>query len=297
MRRRAILEGAGAAFAVTLAGCGDRIGTRDDESEASQQDNGTDENNENDTGTDSEPDSVTSDSDDFDSSNESDEPGNESDEPGNESDEPDELATLLIDDFENYDSGGQLGPWTRDGSGNASVSSSAALHEDSSQGIRQSGSSNIRSFPNQGLPGERLSNYPEDGRVVSVLMRPASDTSQPWIIFGMEDDVWSTKTPGWRLIVDPKGGIRIARETGSGTEVLDKNSRLPNLVGKTVDCQFVADSSNGVAFRIQDLDGTVLGTVSTSVTDGIENEMSIGFRSTQGVDWDWLRFVDGESDS
>ncbi|WP_121743474.1 hypothetical protein [Natronorubrum halophilum] len=213
----------------------------------------------------------------------------EIDDPSNESDEPDDLAALMIDDFEDYDSGGQLGPWTLDGTGNANVSSSAALHEDSSQGIRQRGDSNVRSFPGQGLP-----NYPEDGREISVLMRPSSNTVQPWILLGMEDDVWSTETPGWRLIIDPNGGIRIGRETGSGVEIHDMNSRLPNLVDKTIDCRFIADSSKGVAFRIQELDGTILGTVSTSVTDGIADEMSIGFRSTQGVDWDWLRFAESD---
>lgn len=270
MRRRAILEGAGTALSVTLAGCGDLIEPMDDESEETpKQNNATDENNEDDT----EPASEPSDLDD--------------DNSGNESDESVIPAALRIDDFEDYDKGGQLGPWTLDGSGNVGVSSSAALHEDSSQGIRQNGDSNIRSFPGQGLP-----NYPEDGRVVSVLMRPDSNTSQPWILLGMEDDVWATETPGWRLIVDPTGGMRIARGTGNGVEILDKYTRLPNLVDRTVDCQFVADSSIGVGFRIQDLDGTVLGTVSTSVTDGIADEMSIGFRSSQGVDWDRLRFVD-----
>lgn len=278
MRRRAILEGAGTALSVTLAGCGGLIEPMDDESEESpEQNNATDENNEDDTENETEPASEPSDLDDDDS--------------GNESDESVNPATLIIDDFENYDSGGQLGPWTRDGTGNIGVSSSAALHEDSSQGIRQNGDSNIRSFPGQGLP-----NYPEDGRVVSVLMRPNSNTSQPWILLGMEDNVWATETTGWRLIVDPNGGIRIARETENDVVILDKNTRLPNLVDRTVDCQFVADSSKGVGFRVKDLDGTVLGTVSTSVTDGIADEMSIGFRSSQGVDWDRLRFVEGESD-
>lgn len=278
MRRRAILEGAGTALSVTLAGCGGLIEPMDNESEESpEQNNTTDKNNEDDTENETEPASEPSDLDDDDS--------------GNESEESVNPATLIIDDFEDYDSGGQLGPWTLDGNGTVGVSSSAALHEDSSQGIRQNGDSNIRSFPGQGLP-----NYPEDGRVVSVLMRPDSNTSQPWILLGMEDNVWATETTGWRLIVDPNGGIRIARETENGVEILDKNTRLPNLVDRTVNCQFVADSSKGVAFRIKDLDGTVLGTVSTSVTDGIADEMSIGFRSSQGVDWDRLRFVDSESD-
>lgn len=203
-----------------------------------------------------------------------------------ESDASNGSDTSIIDDFEDYNSRGLPRSWTLDGGGTADVSSSAALHEDSSQGLRQDGDSNVRSFPGQGL-----SNYPEDGREVSVLMRPDSSGSQPWILVGMEDDVWSTETPGWRLIIDPDGGIRIAREMDSGAEVLDKNSRLPNLVGEIVDCRFIADSSDGVTFWIQDLDGTMLGSVSTSVTDGIEDEMSIGFRSTQGVDWDWLRLV------
>ncbi|TYL36929.1 hypothetical protein CV102_19425 [Natronococcus pandeyae] len=214
----------------------------------------------------------------------------EIDGPGDESDVSDDLGTLMIDDFEDYNSGGLPGSWTLDGTGNADVSSTAGLHEDSSQGLRQDGDSNVRSFPGQGLP-----NYPEDGREVSVLMRPDSNSFQPWILVGMEDDVWSTETPGWRLIIDPDGGIRIARETGSGAEILDENSTLPSLVDKTVDCRFIADSSDGVEFWVQDLDGSTLGSVSTSETDGIEDEMSIGFRSSQGVDWDWPRLVDGES--
>lgn len=210
---------------------------------------------------------------------------------GDESNVPNGSDTLTIDDFEDYDSRGLPGSWTLDGGGSAGVSASAALHEDSSQGLRQEGNSNVRSFPDQGL-----SNYPKDGREVSVLMRPDSNASQPWILVGMEDDVWSTETPGWRLIIDPDGGIRIARETGSGAEILAKNSRLPSLVGEIVDCRFIADSSDGFEFWIQDLDGSTLGSVSTSETVGIADEMSIGFRSTQSVDWDWPRLVDGESE-
>lgn len=206
---------------------------------------------------------------------------------GDADDESDDVDGLTIDDFEAYDGGDLSGPWTLDGTGEADVSSSAALHEDSSQGLRQDGDSNVRSFPGQGLP-----NYPEDGREVSVLMRPDSDTFQPWILVGMEEDVWSTQTPGWRLIVDPNGGIRIARETGSGAEILEENSTLPSMVDETVDCRFVLDSSEGVEFRIQDLDGATLGSVNTTETDGVGDEMSIGFRSSQGVDWDWPRLVD-----
>ncbi|WP_306052039.1 hypothetical protein [Natronococcus wangiae] len=198
--------------------------------------------------------------------------------------------TPLIDDFEGYDSGTLPTAWTLDGGGDATVTADAALHEDSTQGLRQAGDSNVRSFPGQGLP-----NYPEDGREVSVLMRPSPDTAQPWILFGMEEDVWSTETPGWRLIIDPQGSIRIARETGSGAEILAEYSRMPSLVDETVDCRFVADSSNGIEFWIQDLDGTVLGYVSTDETEGIEDEMSIGFRSSQGVDWDWSRLGTAES--
>lgn len=194
--------------------------------------------------------------------------------------------TLLIDNFEAYDRG-YLSSWTVDGGGTAELSPSAALHEDSSQGLRQDGDSNVRSFPGQGL-----ANYPEDGREVSVLMHPDPNTAQPWILVGMEDDVWSTETPGWRLIIDPDGSIRIARETGNGAEILDEDARLPSFVGETVDCRFIADSADGFEFWIQDLDGSVLGLVSTDETDGIEDEMSIGLRSTQGVDWDWLRLVD-----
>ncbi|MFU8868133.1 hypothetical protein [Natronococcus sp.] len=204
-------------------------------------------------------------------------------------DESDDADGLTIDDFEAYGGGDLDGPWTLDGTGDADVSSSAALHENSSQGLRQDGDSNVRSFPGQGLP-----NYPEDGREVSVLMRPDSDTFQPWILVGMEEDVWSTQTPGWRLIVDPNGGIRIARETGGGAEILAENSTLPSLVDETVDCRFVLDSSEGVEFRIQDLGGATLGSVSAAETDGIDDEMSIGFRSSEGVDWDWPRLVDGE---
>lgn len=193
---------------------------------------------------------------------------------------------LLIDDFEEYDGGGLYRSWTLDGTGDAAVVSEAALHPDSSRGLRQEGDSNVRSFPGQGL-----SNYPEDGSEVSVLMRPNSNTFQPWILFGMEEDVWSTETPGWRLIIDPNGGIRIARETGDGAEILAKDSTLPSLVGETVDCRFVADSDAGVEFWIQDLEGATLGGVNTNETAGIDGEMSIGFRSAQGVDWDWPRLV------
>ncbi|MDG5820719.1 hypothetical protein [Natronococcus sp. A-GB7] len=202
-------------------------------------------------------------------------------------DESEDVDELVIDDFEEYDQGRLVGPWTLDGAGDADVSSSAALHEDSSQGLRQDGDSNVRSFPDQGLP-----NYPEDGREVSVLVRPESGASQPWILVGMEEDVWSTQTPGWRLIVDPSGEIRLGRETGSGVEILEEDSTVPNLADETVDCRFVFDSSEGVEFRVQDLEGTTLGSVRTSETDGIDDEMSIGFRSTSGADWDWLRLVD-----
>ncbi|ELY56128.1 hypothetical protein C491_14312 [Natronococcus amylolyticus DSM 10524] len=204
-----------------------------------------------------------------------------------EDDESEDADELTIDDFEAYDGGDLEGPWTLDGTGDADVSSSAALHEDSSQGLRQGGDSNVRSFPDQGLP-----NYPEDGREVSVLVRPESGASQPWILVGMEEDVWSTQTPGWRLIVDPSGEIRLGRETGSGVEILEEDSTVPNLADETVDCRFVFDSSEGVEFRIQDLEGATLGSVHTSETDGIDDEMSIGFRSTSGVDWDWLRLVE-----
>ncbi|WP_394742837.1 hypothetical protein [Natronococcus roseus] len=204
-----------------------------------------------------------------------------------EDDESEDADELAIDDFEAYDGDDLEGPWTLDGTGDADVSSSAALHEDSSQGLRQGGDSNVRSFPDQGLP-----NYPEDGREVSVLARPESGASQPWILVGMEEDVWSTQTPGWRLIVDPSGEIRLGRETGNGVEILEEDSTVPNLADETVDCRFVFDSSEGVEFRIQDLEGATLGSVHTSETDGIDDEMSIGFRSTSGVDWDWLRLVD-----
>ena len=202
-------------------------------------------------------------------------------------DESEDADGLMIDDFEAYDGGDLSGPWTLDGTGDADVSSSAALHPDSSQGLRQEGDSNVRSFPGQGLPS-----YPEDGREVSVLVRPESGASQPWILVGMEDDVWSTRTPGWRLIIDPSGEIRLGRETGSGAEILEEDSTVPNLADETVDCRLVLDSSEGVEFRIQDLDGATLGSVRTSETDGIDDEMSIGFRSTSGADWDWLRLVD-----
>jgi hypothetical protein len=202
-------------------------------------------------------------------------------------DESEDADELVIDDFEEYDQGRLVGPWTLDGAGDADVSSSAALHEDSSQGLRQDGNSNVRSFPDQGLP-----NYPEDGREVSVLVRPESGASQPWILVGMEEDVWSTQTPGWRLIVDPSGEIRLGRETGSGVEILEEDSTVPSLADETVDCRFVFDSSEGVEFWIQDLEGSTLGSVRTSETDGIDDEMSIGFRSTSGADWDWLRLVD-----
>ncbi|AGB39962.1 hypothetical protein [Natronococcus occultus] len=203
-----------------------------------------------------------------------------------ESDDADDTDGLLIDDFEEYDDS-PAGPWTLDGTGDVEITSSAALHPDSSQGLRQSGDSNVRSFPGQGLP-----NYPEDGSEVSVLVRPDSDASQPWLLVGMEDDVWSTETSGWRLIVDPSGEIRLGRETGEGVEILDSDSQVPGLVDEIVDCRFVADSDDGFEFRIQDLDGATLGSVSTDETAGIDDEMSVGFRSTDGADWDWPRLVD-----
>lgn len=195
--------------------------------------------------------------------------------------------TALIDDFEEYDGGDLRASWTLDGGGSADVTSSAALHADSTQGLRQEDDSNVRSFPGQGL-----ANYPADGREVSVLLRPDANTAQPWILVGMEDDVWSTETPGWRLIIDPGGSIRIARETGDGAEILDEDTQLPSLVDETVDCRFLADGSEGFEFRIQDLDGSTLGYVSTDETEGIDDEMSIGFRTTNGADWDWPRLVD-----
>jgi hypothetical protein len=204
---------------------------------------------------------------------------------GSESEAPE----TLIDDFETYDGGDLRAAWTLDGGGSVDVASSAALHEESTQGLRQEGDSNVRSFPGQGL-----ANYPADGREVSILMRPDANTAQPWILVGMEDDVWSTETPGWRLIIDPGGSIRIARETGSGAEVLDEDTQLPSMVDETVDCRFVADSSGGFEFWIQDLDGSTLGYVSTAESEGIADEMSIGFRTTEGVDWDWLRLADDE---
>jgi hypothetical protein len=207
----------------------------------------------------------------------------------NDESESDTTDTPVIDDFEEYDSGELSSSWTIDGSGSADVDLSAALDDNSTRGIRQDGESQIRSFPGQGL-----TEYPENGREVSVLMRPDSNTVQPWIMVGMENDSWSTETPGWRLIVHMQGGIRITRDTGDGSEVLAEETQIDIVPDEVYDMRFVFDSDAGVGFRVLNNSGTELASIFTDETVGITEEMSIGLRSTQGVDWDRLQHVDSE---
>jgi hypothetical protein len=212
--------------------------------------------------------------------------GDVDDDDDGEADESDEQESLTIDDFEGYSGGDLSQAWTVDGTGSADVSPDAAIHENSTQGLRQEGTSQIRSFPGGGL--ER---YPEDGREVSILMRPDANTEQPWIFVNLDDDEWNTATDNWRLEIHMSSGIRIVRDAGDRT-VLAEDYEYEFTAGDVYDCRFTLDSDDGVEFYVLDESEAVVAHASTSETTDIDDEMSLGLRTGQGVDWDLIRSID-----
>jgi hypothetical protein len=203
-----------------------------------------------------------------------------------ETDEVDETTALTIEDFEDYSGGDLSRSWTLDGTGDADISADAAIHEDSTQGLRQEGTSQIRSFPGQGLES-----YPADSREVSILMRPDANTEQPWIFVGLDDDEWNTGTDNWRLEVHMSSGIRIVRDAGDRT-VLAEDYEYEFTAGDVYDLRWTFDSGEGIEFYVLDDSSAVVAHASTSETTGIDDEMSLGLRTSHGVDWDLIRSVD-----
>ena len=213
--------------------------------------------------------------------------------PDDDEPEPDPAEEVLIDDFESYASGHLPKHWTVDGSGTADVDSSAALHPDSTQGVLQNGSSQIRSFPGQGLE-----NYPLDGREISVLMQPDSSTSQPWIMLALESDHWSTEIDNWRFELHMDSGIRIVDGSGGGRDIVATDWEYSFNTGETYDCRIIPDTSSGIEFAVLNENGSVVASASTSETKMLGDEMSIGLRcggGSRSVRWDHLRLIGDDS--
>lgn len=204
-----------------------------------------------------------------------------------ESDPGTDPETDVIDDFESYDAGQLPVNWTTDGSGSVDVDASAALHDDSEQGVHQEGSSQLRSFPGQGLD-----RYPEDGVELSILMELDSRSRQPWVLINLEDDDWSTETESWRFEIHPDSGIRIVYDDHGDRDVRDSDSDYSFSTGETYDLRFVLDSSEGIEFRVLDSGESEVASASTSDTERIDDEMSIGLRSGRSVRWDYARLLE-----
>lgn len=197
------------------------------------------------------------------------------------------VTTTIIDDFEEYRSGHLPTNWTIDGSGSADVDSSAALHADSSQGVLQKGSSQIRSFPGQGLD-----RYPEDGKEFTVLTEFDSDTKQPWILLNLDTDYWSTETNNWRFEFHMNSGIRLVYADGDGRDILSTDDTYSFSTNTTYEAHILPDSTAGMEFWITDGTGNVVASTSTMQTKDIDPEMNIGFRSSRSVRWDYAQIIE-----
>lgn len=199
-------------------------------------------------------------------------------------------ATRQIDDFESY--GDLSNNWTLDGSGSSTVSTSAALHANSTQGVEQSGTAQMRSFPGYGLP-----NYVEDGKEHMLLMEPHSTTQQPHLLINMDSDEWSTNSgnSNWRIEFHVSGdnGTKIVYHDGSTRDIraTDDHPHYDWPVGTTHDIRFKFDSTNGITVWAYDETGTEVSKAHTNDTFDIDPEMNLGLRTESGVYWDWIHIV------
>lgn len=194
--------------------------------------------------------------------------------------------TNIIDDFEEYDSSQDLAVnWTIDGSGSAEITSDAALHTDSTQGVEQHDTSQLRSFPGQGLDA-----YPEDGVESGLLFSTTSESKQPRVLLAMDEDDWSTEVSTWQI--EFHGGLRLTwQPAGGSSEIMDQDLNHEWVDGHVYDLRFLADSTDGVSAWAVDESGTTVSSVSTPETYNVEPEMSIGLRTAGGCQWDYLRQI------
>ena len=199
---------------------------------------------------------------------------------------PRDTTSTTIDDFEGYGSGELPTNWTTEGSGSVDISSSAALDSDSTQGVHQHNSSQIRSFPGQGLD-----RYPEDGETLSVLMRPDSSTKQPWILLNLDEDIWSTETSNWRFEIHMDSGIRIVHHDGTDRDIRATDSSVTFSPDTIYECRITPDSANGIDFAVLDETGTTIVQTSTADTFDIDPEMNVGLRSSSSVQWDLMQLI------
>lgn len=185
----------------------------------------------------------------------------------------------MIEDFEDITSYDQAFRGTFTGS--TTITSQAALVQQSTQGIRCDGFVEFYSLPGDHDPGLRR------GREASVYFRPVNyDSNDQWHFF-IAPQANKADPPDWcyRFEFHMGGGSRLAKITDGSRTVLDSEN-VTNWSSKVYECRFTT-SSNGVTMSIGGQ------TLSTSDTAYLADVMGFGFRaSTDGVaDYDWFGYV------
>lgn len=184
-----------------------------------------------------------------------------------------------IEDFEDLSTATWSQKYDGGGTGSTEVTSSAALADGSTQGLRQHDFQEIYAGP------DAFQTPLEAGREAHFYFYPHEmGSSQYHFLFG-------TGTPdAYRIEFHMNSGIRITGVDG-GREIFASDSNNPSWSRQAWVCYFEA-SSSGVTASVGPAGGSTHASISTSRTDHVDSEMPIGWRNSSGemVDWDYLGY-------
>lgn len=186
-------------------------------------------------------------------------------------------ASREIDHFEGYGSiSDVLANWTRDGTGDESLSSTG-LVPGSSQSLHQDGTAELRS-----MVGDGLDNYIEAGEVFTLYLRPlVGSDAQYHFLANAESGEWSTNTESWRLEFHMNSGARVVYYDGTRNIVGDYDYEYDWSVGQTyrIEIVFGYDEVGFDVYPGVDSTNRATWARTTNVPSSrIASEMNIGLR-------------------
>lgn len=201
----------------------------------------------------------------------------------------------FIDSFEEYENPNALFfNWTADGSGDTTLKS-GGLVPNSTQCVRQTGTTELRS-----MVGDGLENYVELGETIEAYFRPQALGSRSyWILVNAEADQWSTTTETWRLEFLMHSGLRIVYFDGSSRNIrgsYDSDYTWNSNTTYRIEFQFSSNEIWVDVYAGVDSSNRVTWGSTTDVSSSeLGDPMNIGLRSSSGSGecrWDWLRYAE-----